>query len=88
MIDLYLKVPTEEELYQLLELAGVTEYSASIDHIGSFAKVIGEEEDGTPILKKYNDYHCNLRGSFTEEQLAIFSPFSIEPPETPYRVWG
>jgi hypothetical protein len=57
-----------------------------IDQIGSFAKVIGYNEE-EPILENYPDWHTNLRGSFNEAQLALLTPLSVEP-TVPYRVWA
>lgn len=88
MIDLYLKAPTEEQMLTTLEELNIGVHNTSIDFIGSFSKILGEEEDGTPIIKEYPDFHCNLRGHFTEEQLEALAPFIIQPPEAPFRVWG
>ena len=59
----------------------------SVDQIGPFTKVIGYDEEGEPIEEYYPDWHTNLRGSFDEDQLALLTPLSVEPP-IPYRVWA
>jgi hypothetical protein len=59
----------------------------SVDQIGPFTKVIGYDEEGEPIVEDYPDWHTNLRGSFDEEQLALLTPLSVEPP-VPYRMWA
>jgi hypothetical protein len=59
----------------------------SVDQIGPFTKIIGYDEAGEPIEEYYPDWHTNLRGSFDEEQLALLTPLSVEPP-IPYRVWA
>jgi hypothetical protein len=59
----------------------------SVDQIGPFTKIIGYDEEGEPIEEYYPDWHTNLRGSFDEEQLALLTPLSVEPP-IPYRVWA
>ena len=59
----------------------------SVDQIGPFSKVIGYTSEGAPIVEDYPDWHTNLRGSFDEEQLALLTPLSVEPP-IPYRVWA
>jgi hypothetical protein len=59
----------------------------SVDQIGPFTKVIGYDEAGEPIVEDYPDWHTNLRGSFDEDQLALLTPLSVEPP-VPYRMWA
>ena len=59
----------------------------SVDQIGPFSKVIGYDEAGEPIVEDYPDWHTNLRGSFDEDQLALLTPLSVEPP-IPYRTWA
>jgi hypothetical protein len=88
MTDLYLKAPTQEDMDAALFEAGVIDdVNISIDQIGPFSKVIGYDEDGEPIVEDYPDWHTNLRGSFTDEQLALLTPLSVVPP-IPYRIWG
>ena len=59
----------------------------SVDQIGPFSKIIGYDAEGGPIVEEYPDWHTNLRGSFDEDQLALLTPLSVEPP-VPYRVWA
>jgi hypothetical protein len=59
----------------------------SVDQIGPFTKIIGYDKDRKPIEEYYPDWHTNLRGSFDEDQLALLTPLSVEPP-VPYRVWA
>ena len=59
----------------------------SVDQIGPFSKVIGYDAEDEPIVENYPDWHTNLRGSFDEEQLALLTPLTVEPP-VPYRVWA
>ena len=49
----------------------------SVDQIGPFTR------DGVD----YTDWHTNLRGSFDDDQLALLTPLSVEPP-VPYRTWA
>ena len=92
MTDLYLKATTEEAMNAALLAAGVIDDEGNptqdfcVDQIGPFTKVIGYNAEGGPI-EEYPDWHTNLRGSFTEEQLAMLTPLSVEPP-VPYRVWA
>ena len=93
MTDLYLKATTEEAMNAALLEAGVIDDEGNpapdfcVDQIGPFSKVIGYDAEGEPIVEDYPDWHTNLRGSFTEEQLALLTPLSVEPP-VPYRVWA
>jgi hypothetical protein len=88
MTDLYLKAPTQEDMdAALLEAGVIDDANVSIDQIGPFSKVIGYDEAGEPIVEDYPDWHTNLRGSFTDEQLALLTPLSVVPP-IPYRIWG
>ncbi len=83
MTDLYLKAPTQEDMDAALLEAGVIDDEGnptpdfSVDQIGPFTR---DDVD-------YTDWHTNLRGSFTEDQLALLTPLSVEPP-IPYRVWA
>ena len=93
MTDLYLKAPTEEDMTAVLLEAGVIDDEGNptqdfcVDQIGPFSKVIGYDAEGEPIVEEYPDWHTNLRGSFDEDQLALLTPLSVEPP-VPYRVWA
>lgn len=57
----------------------------SVDQIGPFSKWDYSVEP--PVETDYPDWHTNLRGSFDEEQLALLTPLSVQPP-VPYRVWA
>ena len=92
-MDLYLKAPTEADMNAALIEAGIIDADGnptpdfSVDQIGPFQRVIGYDDKGDPIVEDYPDWHTNLRGSFTEEQLAALTPMSVNPP-LPYRVWA
>jgi len=83
------KVGTTEDSDAILQdvTALVPTQGFSVDQIGPFSKVIGYDEKDEPILENYPDWHTNLRGNFTEEQLALLKPLSVEP-SIPYRVWA
>jgi len=91
--DLYLKTLTEEDMDAALLEAGVIDDEGNpindflVDQIGPFTKVIGYDAEGEPIEEYYPDWHTNLRGSFNEDQLALLTPLSVQPP-IPYRVWA
>lgn len=91
MTDLYLKATTEADMDAALLAAGVIDDEGNptqdfcVDQIGPFTKVDNSVEP--PVETVYPDWHTNLRGSFTEEQLAMLTPLSVEPP-VPYRVWA
>lgn len=93
MIDLYLMTATEAEMLTALIAAGVTDEDGfpvagvSLDHIGPFSRVTGYDEADEPIVVDYPGYHTNLRGNFTDEQLAALAPISVQP-AVPYRVWA
>ena len=93
MTDLYLKTLTEEDMDAALLEAGVIDDEGNpindflVDQIGPFTKVIGYDAEGEPIEEYYPDWHTNLRGSFNEDQLALLTPLSVQPP-IPYRVWA
>jgi len=93
MTDLYLKTLTEDDMNAALLEAGVIDDEGNpvndflVDQIGPFTKVIGYDEEGGPIEEVYPDWHTNLRGDFDEDQLALLTPLSVEPP-VPYRVWA
>jgi hypothetical protein len=59
----------------------------SVDQIGPITKVIGYDEEGEPIVEDYPDWHTNLRGSFTDEQIEALDLMRVYPP-LPYRVWA
>ena len=91
MIDLYLSAPTEAEMLAALTgllndeghpVAGVT-----LDHIGPFSRVTGYDKADEPIVVDYPGWHTNLRGDFTDEQLAALETLSVQP-AVPHRVWA
>ena len=83
MTSLYLKAPTEEAMNAALLAAGIIDDEGnptpdfSVDQIGPFTR---DEVE-------YTDWHTNLLGSFTEDQIAALTPLSVEP-KVPYRVWA
>ena len=91
MTDLYLKTLTEADMDAALVAAGVIDDEGnptpdfSVDQIGPFTRWDYSVEP--PVETVYPDWHTNLRGSFDEDQLALLTPFSVEPP-VPYRVWA
>ena len=93
MIDLYLKTLTEAEMTAALLAAGVIDdegnpvSGVSLDHIGPFSRVTGYDKADEPIVVDYPGWHTNLRGSFSDEQIALLEPLSVEP-TIPYRVWA
>jgi len=93
MIDLYLCAPTEADMTAALAAAGLIDdeglpvAGVSLDHIGPFSRVTGYDKAGEPIVVEYPEWHTNLRGSFTDEQIAALEPISVQP-ETPHRVWA
>lgn len=99
MIDLYLMTATDAEMLAALIAAGVTDEEGfpvagvSIDHIGSFSRVTGynkpkrKADEPVPIVVEYPGWHTNLRGDFTDEQLAALAPISVQP-TVPHRVWA
>jgi hypothetical protein len=93
MIDLYLMADTDVEMLAALVAAGVIDEDGfpvdgvSVDHIGPFSRVTGYDKADEPIVADYPDWHTNLRGDFTDEQLAALEPISVQP-SMPYRVWA
>jgi hypothetical protein len=93
MIDLYLMTATDEEMLVALIAAGVTDEDGfpvagiSLDHIGPFSRVTGYNKANEAIIVEYPSWHTNLRGDFTDEQLAALAPISVQP-ATPHRVWA
>lgn len=63
-------------------------YSASIDTIGVIHETIGElDGEGNFLTAAITGWHVNLRGEFTEEQMAELAPYIVTP-ESPVRVWA
>jgi hypothetical protein len=93
MIDLYLMTATDEEMLVALIAAGVTDEEGfpvagvSLDHIGSFSRVTGYDKADELIIVDYPGWHTNLRGDFTDKQLAALAPISVQP-AAPHRVWA
>jgi hypothetical protein len=93
MIDLYLCAPTEADMTAALTAAGVINdeglpvAGVSLDHIGPFSRVTGYDKAGEPIVVDYPSWHTNLRGDFTDEQLAALEPLSVQS-AVPHRVWA
>jgi len=93
MIDLYLMATTEADMTDALTDVGIINnegfpiVGVSLDHIGSFSRVTGYDEDNEAIIVDYPGWHTNLRGNFTDEQLAALKPLSVQP-TVPYRVWA
>jgi len=93
MIDLYLCAPTEKAMTAALTAAGVINdegfpvAGVSLDHIGPFSRVTGYDKADEPIVVSYPEWHTNLRGSFTDEQIAALEPLSVQP-TVPHRVWA
>jgi hypothetical protein len=84
---------TEAEMLAALVAAGVTDEDGfpvagvSLDHIGPFSRVTGYDKADKAIIVDYPGYHTNLRGDFTDEQLAALAPISVQP-AVPHRVWA
>lgn len=99
MIDLYLMAATEAEMLAALTAAGVINdegapvAGVTLDHIGPFSRVTGfkkpkrKADDPIPIVVEYPGWHTNLRGDFTDAQLAALAPISVQP-AVPHRVWA
>jgi hypothetical protein len=93
MIDLYLMTATEAKMTAALLAAGVIDdegnpvSGVSLDHIGPFSRVTGYDKADEPIVVDYPGWHTNLRGNFSDEQLAELTPLSVEP-TVPHRVWA
>lgn len=93
MIDLYLSAPTKADMTAALTAAGVIDdkgfpvAGVSLDHIGPFSRVTGYDKADEPIVVDYPGWHTNLRGDFTDEQLAALEPLSVQP-AVPHRVWA
>lgn len=93
MSDLFLYAATEEDMNAALLAAGVIDengnppFYIAVDQIGPFQRITGYDEDGNPIIVNYPEWHTNLCGVFTEEQLAALEPLRVNP-AVPYRVFG
>ena len=83
MMDLFLFTATESDMKAALLAANVIDDKGKVasgidvEHIGPFVR------DGV----EYVDWHTNLRGTFTDEQLAALDPMRVYP-TLPYRVFG
>lgn len=93
MTDLYLMAATEAEMLAALTAAGVINdeglpvAGVTLDHIGPFSRVTGYDKADEPIVVEYPGWHTNLRGDFTDKQLAALVPISVQP-AVPHRVWA
>jgi hypothetical protein len=93
VIDLYLMAATEKAMTAALTAAGIIDgegllvAGVSLDHIGPFSRVTGYDKADEPIVVSYPEWHTNLRGDFTDEQLAALEPLSVQP-SVPHRVWA
>jgi hypothetical protein len=83
MMDLFLFAANEADMTTALLLVGVIDdegnppVGISVDQIGPFVR------NGI----EYVDWHTNLRGTFTDEQLAALEPMRVNP-TLPYRVFA
>jgi hypothetical protein len=90
-MDYYLKASTEAVLSEALVTSGLVDEEGNpapfvhLDVIGPITKVTGYNEDGTPIIVSYPEWHVNVRCPAPVEGL---DAFSITPPDVPYRVWA
>lgn len=84
MTDLCLKFPDEATATSAMEsMTGI-----SIDTIGVIHEAIGElDGEGNFLTAAIHGWHVNLRGEFTEEQMAELQPYIVTP-ESPVRVWA
>jgi hypothetical protein len=93
MTDLFLYTATEADMTAALTAAGIIDEEGnppvgiSVDQIGPFQRVTGYDDAGEPIIVDYPDWHTNLRGSFSDEQLAALEPLRVYP-VVPYRVFA
>ena len=93
MTDLFLYTATKEDMTTALTAAGIIDDEGnptpdfSVDQIGPFQRVTGYDDAGEPIIVDYPDWHTNLRGSFSDEQLAALEPLCVNP-AVPYRVFA
>ena len=93
MSDLFLYAPTEADMNAALLAAGVIDengnppFYIAVDQIGPFQRITGYDDEGNPIYTNYPDWHTNLCGSFTEEQLTALESLRVYP-LVPYRVFG
>jgi hypothetical protein len=93
MTDLFLYAATEERMTEVLWFSNIIDKDGnptpdfSVDQIGPFQRVTGYDDAGEPIVVDYPDWHTNLRGSFSDEQLAELEPLRVNP-AVPYRVFA
>ena len=96
MIDLYLKADTADEMNVALEAAGLIDAEGQparevdIDHIGAISRVTGYDDNGDPIVQRHPGHHTNVRTGFEVkgEAFNAIASLIVEPPATPFRVWG
>ena len=93
MSDLFLFAATEVDMNAALVSAGVIDNEGNppvgilVHQIGPFQRVTGYDDAGDPIIVDYPDWHTNLRGSFSDEQLAALELLRVNP-AVPYRVFA
>jgi len=93
MSDLFLFAATEADMNAALVSAGVIDDKGNppvdilVHQIGPFQRVTGYDDAGDPIIVDYPDWHTNLRGSFSDEQLAALELLRVNP-AVPYRVFA
>lgn len=93
MSDLFLYAATEADMNAALLAAGVIDengnppFYIAVDQIGPFQRITGYDDAGEPIIVNYPEWHTNLCGVITEEQLAALEPLRVNP-AVPYRVFG
>lgn len=91
MTDLYLFATDEADMTTALLLVGVIDDEGNptqgflVDQIGPIT--IWDYSVDPPVETEYPEWHTNLRGDFTDEQLTALEPMRVYPP-LPYRVWA
>jgi hypothetical protein len=87
-LDLFLKFPDEATAQANLYTEEQPRFQSSVDIIGVIYKTIGDmDAEGNFLTAALPGWHVNLRGTFTEEQLAELDVFKVEP-TNPVRVWA
>lgn len=97
-MDLYLKAADKATMDDALVAAGlarledetlIPEFGVSLDIIGSITRVTGLNRKGKPITVTYPEWHVNARvPALTEAQEEALASLKVDPPQTPFRVWG
>lgn len=90
--DLYLRADTRAEIDAALAEAGIDDLAPGVefDRIGPYQRLVGYQEDGEPIWASFDEYHMNVRlcAPLGGTQAASLAPFTIVPPNTPFRRWA